>query len=74
MQLLPRYAALINSLSFSIQIMIRTQRKDISAYIKYFDEASSKITNPKLATITTDYRHYITESIKKKTVLGKRFL
>ncbi|MEK7100320.1 MAG: hypothetical protein AAB872_00750 [Patescibacteria group bacterium] len=67
------YAALINSLSFSIQIMIRTQRKDISAYIKYFDEASSKITNPKLAAITTDYRHYITESIKKKTVLGKRF-
>lgn len=67
------YAALINSLSFSIQIMIRTQRKDISAYIKYFDEKSSKITNPKLAAITDDYRHYITESIKKKTVLGKRF-
>jgi hypothetical protein len=67
------YAALINSLSFSIQIMIRTQRKDISAYIKYFDEKSAKITNPKLAAITEDYRHYITESIKKKTVLGKRF-
>ncbi len=67
------YAALINSLSFSIQIMVRTQRKDISAYIKYFDEMSAKITNPKLAAITDDYRHYITESIKKKTVLGKRF-
>lgn len=67
------YAALINSLSFSIQIMIRTQRKNISAYIKYFDEASAKITNPKLAAITDDYRHYITESIKKKTVLGKHF-
>lgn len=67
------YAALINSLSFSIQIMVRTQRKDISGYIKYFDEASSKITNPKLAAITDDYRHFITESIKKKTVLGKRF-
>lgn len=67
------YAALINSLSFSIQVMIRTQRKDISGYIKFFDEASSKITNPKLASITEDYRHFITESIKKKTVLGKRF-
>jgi hypothetical protein len=67
------YAALINSLSFSIQLMIITQRKDISAYIKYFDEMSAKITNPKLAAITDDYRHYITESIKKKTVLGKRF-
>lgn len=67
------YAALINSLSFSIQIMVRTQRKNISAYIKYFDEMSAKITNPKLAAITDDYRQYITESIKKKTVLGKRF-
>ncbi|MDP3917947.1 MAG: hypothetical protein Q8Q30_02120 [Candidatus Woesebacteria bacterium] len=67
------YAALINSLSFSIQIMVKTQRKDISGYIKFFDEASKKITNPKLAAITDDYRRFITESIKKKTVLGKRF-
>lgn len=67
------YAALINSLSFSIQIMVRTQRKDISGYIKFFDDQSKKITNPKLAAITEDYRHFITESIKKKTVLGKRF-
>lgn len=67
------YAALINSLSFSIQIMVRTQRKDISGYIKFFDDQSKKITNPKLAAITEDYRRFITESIKKKTVLGKRF-
>ena len=28
------YAALINSLSFSLQIVVRTQRKDISNYIR----------------------------------------
>lgn len=67
------YSALINSLSFSIQIVVRTQRKDISGYLKYFDEKSSQITNPKLAAITADYKKFITESIKKKTVLGKRF-
>lgn len=67
------FAALINSLSFSIQIVVRTQRKDISGYIKYFDEAANKIVNPKLAAITENYRHFITDSIKKKTVLGKRF-
>lgn len=67
------YAALINSLSFSIQIVVRTQRKDISGYLRFFDEKSSKITNPKLAAITADYKRFITESIKKKTVLGKRF-
>lgn len=67
------FAALINSLSFSMQIVVRTQRKDISGYINYFDRESSKITNPKLKAITEDYRRFITESIKKKTVLGKRF-
>ncbi len=67
------FAALINSLSFSMQIVVRTQRKDITGYIKYFDDQSAKITNPKLKSITEDYRRFITESIKKKTVLGKRF-
>ena len=67
------FAALINSLSFSLQIMVRTQRKDITGYIKYFDEAAGKITNPKLAALTENYRAFVMESIKKKTVLGKRF-
>ena len=67
------FAALINSLSFSMQIVVRTQRKDISGYINFFDRESAKIVNPKLKAITEDYRHFITDSIKKKTVLGKRF-
>ena len=46
------FAALINSLSFAIQIVVITQRKDISVYIKYFDEQASKITNPQLLGIT----------------------
>jgi hypothetical protein len=67
------FAALINSLSFSMQIVVRSQRKDISGYIRFFDQESAKITNPKLAAISADYRHFIMDSIKKKTVLGKRF-
>lgn len=67
------FAALINSLSFSMQIVVRTQRKDITGYINYFDSESVKITNTRLKAITEDYRRFITESIKKKTVLGKRF-
>lgn len=67
------YAALINSLSFSLQITVRTQRKDISGYINFFDTESKKITNPKLTALVQNYRSFITESIKKKTVLGKRF-
>ncbi len=67
------YAALINSLSFSLQIVIRTQRKDISSYIKNLDESYKKITNPKLSVVADSYRKFILESIKKKNVLGKKF-
>lgn len=67
------YAAMINSLSFSLQIMIRTQRKDISNYLKYIDLAAQKITNPKLSTLMRGYRQFIVDSIKKKNVLGKKF-
>ena len=67
------YAALLNSLSFSIQIVIRSQRKDISSYLKYFDEESKKSLNPKLNILANNYRKFIQETIKKKNVLGKSF-
>jgi len=67
------YAALINSLSFSVQIVVRSQRKDITSYMKFLDEAKTKITNPKLVPLMDNYKHFILESIKKKNVLGKKF-
>jgi len=67
------YAATLNSLSFSIQIFVRTQKKDISAYLGHLDEAAKKITNPKLYRLMLSYRKFIIEAIKKKNVLGKKF-
>ncbi len=67
------YAALINSLSFSIQIVIRTQRKDITQYIQYIDDAATKIQNSKLAGLMLSYRNFVLETTKKRNVLGKRF-
>ncbi len=67
------YAALINSLSFSLQILVRTLRKDISSYLTYLDNSYQKITNPKLRNLMVSYKEFISETIKKKNVLGKRF-
>lgn len=67
------YAALLNSLSFPIQIVVRSQRKDISSYMKYLDDAAKRIKNPKLAQIMQDYQAFVSETTKKKNVLGKRF-
>lgn len=67
------YAAMINSLSFSIQIVVLTQKKDISSYLNYLNEQSQKITHPLLAKLMQDYKSFITDSVKKRNVLGKRF-
>ncbi|MEK7525936.1 MAG: hypothetical protein AAB546_00455 [Patescibacteria group bacterium] len=67
------YAALINSLTFSAQILIKSQRKDITSYLKYLDESFTKLQNPKLVGVAKAYKKFITETVKKKNVLGKRF-
>ena len=36
------YGALLNSLTFSIQIMIRSQRKDISSYLEILEKQEIK--------------------------------
>jgi hypothetical protein len=67
------YAAMINSLSFTVQILVRTQRKDISSYINYLDVQAAKLTHPLLIQLMSEYKGFILESVKKKNVLGKRF-
>lgn len=67
------YAAMINSLSFSVQILVRTQRKDISSYINYVDDQAKRLTHPLLIKLMAEYRGFIMDSVKKKNVLGKRF-
>ena len=67
------YAAMINSLTFSVQILVRTQRKDISSYITYLDTQATKLTHPLLIKLMAEYKGFILESVKKKNVLGKRF-
>ena len=67
------YAGLLNSFTFPVQIVVRTQKKDISNYMEYLRSARQKITNPKLAQIMGDHERFILEAIKKKNVLSKKF-
>jgi len=67
------YAGMLNSLNFPVQIVVRSQKKDISKYMDYLDIAQKKIKIPKLAHIMDDYRLFVQEAIKKKNVLSKRF-
>jgi hypothetical protein len=67
------YAAFINSLSFPIQILVRTQRKDISGYLEFLVQAAPKIQNMKLHGIMQGYIKFLSETIQKKNVLEKKF-
>lgn len=67
------YAALLNSLTFTIQIVIRSRRKDISAYLRLLDNQIEKQKNPLLSEQMKKYRQFIEETVKKNNVLDKKF-
>jgi hypothetical protein len=67
------YAGLLNSFNFPVQIVVRSQKKDISSYMDFLNQAKQKITNPLLSQTMNSYKDFIFEAIKKKNVLSKKF-
>lgn len=67
------YAALLNSLSFPIQILIRNKRMDITNYLKELDVIIKDTKNPKLAEYITYYRSFVHEMVTVNVVLNKAF-
>ena len=67
------YSALLNSLTFPIQIVIRSKRKDISSYLALLLEEETKQKNPLLLNQIKKYRKFIEEMVKKNNVLDKEF-
>ena len=67
------YAGLLNSLTFHIQIVVKSQKKDVSSYISLLEEVEKKIKNPKLFSIMQGYKKFMVDSIQRKNVLSKSF-
>lgn len=67
------FAGLLNSLSFMIQIVIRSKRLDISSYLKLLDEARTQQKNPLLSEMIYRYRGFIESTIRENDVLDKKF-
>lgn len=67
------FAGFLNSLSFPVQIVIRSERLDISSYLTTLDVALKKQTNPLLSRLTERYRKFVESLIKEKNVLDKQF-
>jgi len=67
------YAGLLNSLSFPIQILIRTQHKDVTAYLRILEDREKIQTNSKMAAAIHGYRLFVASTVKEKNVLDKKF-
>lgn len=67
------YASLLNSLSFSIQILIHSRQKDISAYLTLIDQQIQSQTNEIFKGRLEQYRQFIENTVKKNKVLDKKF-
>lgn len=67
------YASLLNSLNFSIQIVVRSQQKDISHYTSLLEAEEKKQTNPLIKNQIGNYRAFISSTVKENNVLDKKF-
>ncbi len=68
------FSALLNSLTFPIQITIRSKRMDITEYLERIKEVEEKQTNNKVREQIMAYRSYIKdELVTKEEVLDKDF-
>lgn len=66
------FAQMLNSLSFSIQIVIHSERLNISSYLAILDKAQKAQTNQLLSKMMSYYRQFIQTTIKENEVLDKR--
>ncbi|MBI4040134.1 hypothetical protein HY389_02160 [Candidatus Daviesbacteria bacterium] len=67
------FAGLLNSLSFPLEIVIRSERLNISSYLGRLDEALKMQNNPLLIKLIQNYRGFVQSLIKENQVLDKQF-
>jgi hypothetical protein len=67
------YAQLLNSLTFSIQIVVASKQKDITLYLKYVDDQIERLTSPLIKDQMVKYRDFVKSVVRQGNVLDKKF-
>ncbi|MCX6817037.1 MAG: hypothetical protein NTZ93_04170 [Candidatus Beckwithbacteria bacterium] len=67
------YAGLLNSLTFPIQLVIKSQKKDINAYLVLLNSQKQKISNPLLKNQLDQYYEFVKKTVSENEVLDKKF-
>jgi len=67
------YAGLLNSLNYPIQIVIRSQTKDVTSYLQLLKDEEEKSPSESKRNWISRYRQFVGELIKERNVLDKKF-
>ena len=67
------YAEIINSLNFTVQIVIKSRAMDIEKYVNKLRDTEQKITDPLLRQQAESYRKFVQKTIRVNKVLDKQF-
>lgn len=67
------FGSLLNSLSFGIQIVILSNKMNISDYLEYLQNRLKEQTNPVIHDWLVKYIDFIKNIVTKNTILKKRF-
>lgn len=67
------YVGFLNSLNFAVQLVIRSQKKDLSSYIALLEAEGKKQTNPLLLEQIKKYKEFVLQTVKDNNVLDKKF-
>jgi hypothetical protein len=67
------YAGLLNSLTFPIQITIRSSVKDVTDYIRLIRQQELKQKKPLLLKQLSKYREFVEQIVRENQVLDKKF-
>lgn len=67
------FSMLLNSITFPVQIVLRSKKLDITKYIEKVQRVEAKISDPLLKHQAESYRKFVQDVIRKNDVLDKRF-
>jgi hypothetical protein len=67
------YAGLLNSLNYPIQIMIRSQTKDVSGYVNALKQKEEETINRTRKEQIRKYHEFISDLVQERNVLDKKF-
>ena len=67
------FSMLLNSITFPVQVVLRSKKLDITKYVEKIHKVEQRIDDPLLKMQAESYRKFVQDTIKTNEVLDKTF-